>query len=132
MAKRLGERRGRALLVLALMGLLLTLAVAGLVVLVLNARWSGERPRFAAGHPLESTTIVEWEPVSARALEVTVTFRDDAPPYGCSLEAFTAKDESVGYLRARPKNLEQRVMTMRLDDGTTEEVERVAVTDCDM
>jgi hypothetical protein len=88
--------------------------------------------RFSAGHPLDSTKVLEWGRLSATSIHVTLEFRDDAPSYGCLLEAFTEDDRSIGYLRARPRGQNVRVMRMELDRGTSDEVERVSVTDCDI
>lgn len=75
---------------------------------------------------------MSWEPEGNQAISVTFRFRDDAPAYGCLVEAFDSEDASIGYVSARPQGQDERVMTMNLDQGKSSAVKRVAVTDCDV
>jgi hypothetical protein len=88
--------------------------------------------RFSAGHPLESTTIESWSVRSERSLLLEVGFRDDAPGYGCGVEALSSDGESLGWKRARPRGEEARETVMYLSDGRAAEVDDVRVTDCDI
>ena len=88
--------------------------------------------RYSAGHPLESTQVVGWEELAPRRLALEVRFRDDAPSYGCLLEAFSSEGESIGYKRARPRGESERTIEMFVREGTAGDVVDVRVTDCDV
>lgn len=102
--------------------------------------WDAARiPDFLeSGHPLDSTEVVDWEIVNPTTLEVSLRFRDDAPWWGCSVEALSedpsldVEDRSIGVLRAKPMKKESRVMEMHLDNRTAADVDTVRVTDCDV
>lgn len=107
--------------------------VAAKILLVVVPLTAGcKLSRFSAGHPLESTEIVGWEEVASRRIVMEVRFRDDAPKYGCLIEAFAGAGESIGYKRAIPRGETERTIEMFLRYGTAEEVVDVRVTDCDM
>lgn len=102
-----------------------------LVAVLLLAGCGGD-DRFASGHPLDSTTVERWVPSGEHAVSVELAFRDDAPSYGCEVDAYDRDGKSLGFVIAKPRGQETRTMTMPLDRGTSDEVERVAVADCDI
>lgn len=120
------------------------LALTGLVIVGLAAAaWvifdAADVPNFLeSGHPLDSTEVVDWEVIDPTTLQVTLRFRDDAPWWGCSVEALSddpsldVDERSIGVLRAKPMKRQARVMTMHLDNGTANDVDKVEVTDCDV
>lgn len=80
----------------------LSIATAFAFVVLVTSACDHKMSRFAAGHPPESTTVVDWQSKGERAIAITFRFRDDAPNYGCSVEAFNLEGESIGLVQAKP------------------------------
>jgi hypothetical protein len=110
-----------------------TVIIATLFLVLTAVGCDRKMGRLESGHPLGSTTVVEWEVLDGAAISVDLRFREDAPAYGCLVEAFDGSGASLGYVSARPKNQEERTLTMKLDEGASSAaVEDVRVTDCDI
>lgn len=74
--------------------------------------------------------VTEWEAVSIRSVRLTVSFEEQAPKRGCSIEALTSDSRSIGYVIAKPENGDTQRVLMTLDRGNSSEVADVVVADC--
>ena len=74
--------------------------------------------------------VTDWKIVNPRSAEVDVRFDESAPAYGCEVDALSRDGRSIGYVIAKPEDEETGTFLMRLDRGTTDEIDEVAVVDC--
>lgn len=74
--------------------------------------------------------VTDWAVLDDRTLEVTIEFDSHAPRFGCEVDAWDDERKSLGYVIAKPKGRTEATFEMRLDRGTSEQVDEVTVADC--